>query len=257
MAELTEIVGYLNSSLRITEFADSSLNGLQVEGAATIQKVAVSVDAGQAVVQAAAKAGAQALIVHHGLFWSKPLAITGPHRETVSTLLQSQLNLLAYHLPLDAHAAWGNNFSLGRLLKLTNLQAAFPYRGSNIGCTGELASDGANKQTVEQLAEVLANLEGALKPPLTLAFGPKFPERIGIVSGAGADALYELPPLGIDTFITGEPRQFAYHFARENKLNVIFAGHYATETLGVIELGKALEKEFKTQWEFINLPTGI
>ena len=251
MAQLGEIVSFLNRELRVSDFADSSLNGLQVEGSETISKVAVAVDAGQAVIEAAVKTGAQALIVHHGLFWGKPLAITGAHRRAVSTLLENRLSLLTYHLPLDAHVEWGNNFALGKILGLQHLQSAFPYHGNNIGCIGE------SSQTVSQLAATLGSLDGATTGPQVLNFGPSPSRRIGIISGAGADALYELPRLGIDTFITGEPRQFAYHFARDNALNVIFAGHYATETLGVKELGKALTLKFNTEWEFINLPTGI
>ncbi len=253
MPSLKEIVEYLNRELKIHEFPDASLNGLQVEGSGEVSKVALSVDSGLSVIQKSASAGADLLIVHHGLFWEKSQALIGPLGESVRSLFAHELSLYAVHLPLDAHAEWGNNFVLGKYLGLESLRPAIPYKSVNIGCVGE---NPANVSVSEMRARLL-KLPGVNPNFLTLEFGPATPKRVCVVTGSGADALMHAASDGFDTLITGEPRQFAYHYARENSLNVIFAGHYATETVGVRELGLALAMQFGVSTEFINEPTGI
>lgn len=256
MAQLTEINRFIAESLEFDRFeeADTSLNGLQVEGNSEVTRIAAAVDAGIAVIEGARAAGADLLLVHHGVFWGKPVAIVGAHREAVSLLLNAGMSLLAAHLPLDAHPAFGNNFSLGRLLELESLCACAEYHGCNIGVRGI----NTKLLKLDYIVERLAKLSGAPESPaVILPFGPQVPERIEIVSGAGAEVLREYAAEGFDTLITGEPRQFAYHFAREHRLNVIFAGHYATETLGVQNLAQAIADKFSITWQFIDHPTGI
>lgn len=253
MASRNKIIEFLDQKLRITSITDSSLNGLQVEGADEVALVAVAVDAGQSVIRRAAQLGAQMIIVHHGLLWDKAFPLVGPARETFRLLFDHNINFYAVHLPLDAHEEWGNNFTLGRLLSLRDLRPAVPHRGTDIGCIGE----NSDKLSLEEMRGRLAKLPGGERTSTVLPFGPKIPQRVCIVSGSGADALGRAKGDGFDTLITGEPRQFAYHFAQEQNLNVIFAGHYATETVGVQELGKALEAEHDVQWKFIDEPTGI
>ncbi|MDD2942677.1 MAG: Nif3-like dinuclear metal center hexameric protein [bacterium] len=253
MTYRNEIIHYLNANLEPDIFDDTALNGLQIEGREKIGKIAVAVDAGKAVIEEAIRRNADMLIVHHGIFWGKSQSITGGFKEKLSLCLNAGLNLAAWHLPLDAHLSWGNNIALARLIGLANPTPCFPYCGKEIGICGENLS-GA---TLDTILTSLGTLPGASVKIHHLPFGPTEPKKIAIVSGGGANALYEAHGIGIDTLITGEPKQACYHYAAEEHLNVVFAGHYATETLGVCEVGKALAAEFGLSWEFIDMPTGI
>ncbi len=253
MAKREKIIEYLNQKLRTAELPDSSLNGLQVEGAAEITRVAAAVDSGVSVIRRAAEANAELLIVHHGLFWERAFALTGSARESIGILFEKKINLFASHLPLDAHEEWGNNFTLGRLLSLSELRPAVPHRGVNIGCIGQNNAG----LPLEEMRARIARLPGGEKTSTVLPFGPAIPQRVCVVSGSAADTLHRAEQDGFDTLVTGEPRQFAYHFAKERGLNVIFGGHYATETVGVQEVCKALKSEFGLDWVFIDEPTGI
>ncbi len=249
---LNEILSYANSTLDIAAFKDASMNGLQIEGAEQIGLLAVSVDAGLSIVEEAAAMGANALLVHHGIFWGSCSPVSGARKKLIKTLLDKDISLLAYHLPLDAHLSLGNNAALADLLELSNQQAAAPYQGVPIGCSGD------NKDlTFEEMLARLKKLEGSPGDIVSLPFGPSKPRRVCLVSGSGADQLYRYKEEGFDTLITGEAKQFAYHFCKENGLNAIFAGHYATETLGVKRLAEDLEGRFGLPWKFINEPTGI
>lgn len=276
------VLSFLEDTLKMASFKDSSLNGLQIEGSDNVTKFAVSVDASKDLAIAAKKIGANFVVVHHGLFWGEPLPIVGPLKEIVSICFEAGINLFAAHLPLDADCAFGNNFCLARNLCLTDLKSAYEYCGSLIGCIGENLTqkpldffiDYIKNLPINQLStatnvsqevtycEIVKKstspaFEQQKKELLVLNFGPNIPKRVGVVSGGGADAIKAYDLYKVDTLITGEPKQFAYHYAKERNLNVIFGGHYATETIGVIEVGKALNAKFKLPWEFIDLPTGI
>ncbi len=252
MAELNKIVSLLNLNLAPERFSDASLNGLQIEGTTKIEKVALAVDGCLESVELAIQKKAQLLIVHHGLFWGSPLALTGSHQKLVKVALEAGLNLYASHLPLDAHPDLGNNFQLAKSMGFKNLSQAFEYKGQLLGC---LIENSEGKRT-EDIQLELAKLDGA-SVSTTLDFGPREPKKILVVTGSAADSLYQAENLGFDTLITGEPKQFAYHFCKERSLNAFFAGHYATETLGVKAVGKLLSEEFGVESEFLNIPTGI
>jgi len=251
VATRESILQFLNSELHSSHFDDSSLNGLQVEGTDEISKIAVSVDSGLSICESAVELGADLLIVHHGLFWGGAVPIVQVHRKVVSTLIKGNLNLFASHLPLDANEKFGNNFGLARYLGLAELEKCAEHRGSYLGAKGK------NSLTFEELLAKLRMLPGGDAPISTLRFGPMNPERVAVVTGAAADELYRFEADNFDTLITGEPRQFAYHFCKERNLNAIFAGHYRTETIGVRLLGEELSKRFGVEYEFIDEPTGI
>ncbi|MFN8392175.1 MAG: Nif3-like dinuclear metal center hexameric protein [Bdellovibrionota bacterium] len=253
MAKRDHIVEFLNRKLEIERYSDMCINGLQVEGREDVSSVAVAVDAGETVIARAIELGCEMLVVHHGLFWDKPFPVVGPSRRKLSSLLNCGLNLYAVHLPLDAHAEVGNNFCLARIIGLEQLRPAINYRGTPIGCIGR----NTKRLSLGQIEATLGRLPGARIPFVTLEFGKSVPENVCVVTGAGADSLTSFEKEAFDTLITGEPRQFAYHYAEENRLNVICAGHYATETVGVQELGKLLERELGLCWELIDVPTGI
>jgi len=253
MSSRESIIEFLDAEFLASPISDSGLNGLQFEGSAQISRVALAVDSGLSVIRAAIEKKSDLLLVHHGLFWDKVFPITGVTREIFSALLTHNLNLYAVHLPLDAHIEWGNNFVLARYLGLEELRSAIAYRGTKIGCIGE------NRQHkgLEVLREELRKLPGGELTSTVLPFGPAIPERVCVVTGSGADALQCAAAEGFDTLITGEPRQFAYHYAKDHGLNVIFAGHYASETVGVRAVGNALKERFQVETFFIDAPTGI
>ncbi len=252
MAQLHTVTRYLDSLLPPDLFEDRSLNGLQVDaGGSDVKRVALAVDAGESVILRAIDATADLLIVHHGLFWGAPAPLSGPLGAKIRSLVQKRCSLYASHLPLDAHLEVGNNAELGRAIGLAKIEAAFEHRGQKIGITGQ-----CTPHPLGFFTEKMSKVPGAITP-LALPFGKDRCASVGVITGAGAFALEEAAKLGLDLFITGEPRQEAFHLAKEFKINVIFAGHYATETFGVLALGRRIEKDLDIKTVFIDEPTGI
>lgn len=246
-----ELVRYLDRYLRIDAIPDYGLQGLQVEGAGEVTRIVFTVDAGQPCIDAAIKVGAQMQIVHHGLFWGGQELIRGPFGRKIQRLLQANLNLYAAHLALDAHPEVGNNAELARLLELSVESWFCNVKGTDIGVVA-LAPDGT---TVEGLAAALKARLGS--EPRVLAHGPAPVRRVAIVSGSGIDHAREAAALGADTFITGETSHAHFYAAHEQGLNVFFAGHYASETVGLKALGRHLNGKFGLETIFIDLPTGM
>ena len=253
MITLDNITSYLDTLLSPHLFQDASLNALQVESSTKIvRNVGLAVDAGLSVIDEAIRTKCELLIVHHGLLWGSCQTISGRFGKKIRALVEGGCSLYASHLPLDAHPEVGNNFELARFFALNSIEPAFPYKGA---CIGALAK--AAPQPRENFIERARMMVGATKEPLFLPFGPPTITRVAIVSGSGVFGLEEAKKLGADIFISGEPKQEAYHLARELEINALFAGHYATETFGVRAVGKVLEKEFGVSSLFIDCPTGI
>jgi dinuclear metal center YbgI/SA1388 family protein len=248
--ERDALVTYLDAYLAIADWPDKSLNGLQVEGLPEVRTIALATDAALATFGMAAGAAAQFLIVHHGLFWGEAVAVTGAHRERLAALFDAGISLNAFHLPLDAHAEVGNNAVLASLLGLTERRPFGRYGERWIGVEGRLP------QPCDP-AGLAARIEALLGVrPDVLAFGGDTVRRVAIVSGAAADLVPEAAAAGVDAFVTGETSHIAWHAARERDLNVFFAGHYATETLGVRALGDHLSERFGVETVFLDAPTG-
>jgi len=248
----SELVAYLDEYLRVKEIKDSSQNGLQVEGPEEVAKVAFAVDGCQATFERAIAAGAQLLVVHHGLFWSKPLRLVGPLFWRVRTLIEGDCGLYAVHLPLDFHPEVGNNAELARLLELEDTRAFGEYHGSEIGIGGVLDPP----IPLERLVERLARATGE-SPVRVLAYGPEKVSRVGCISGGAAFLMDQVASVGFDTFVTGETSHSCFHDAAEYGLNVIYGGHYATETLGVKALARHLAARFGLETVFLDFPTGV
>jgi dinuclear metal center YbgI/SA1388 family protein len=245
-----EIVDYLDEYLRVHEITDSSPNGLQVQGAAKVAKIAFAVDASKQTIQAAVRARADMLIVHHGLWWGRHEQIVGNMHARIAALIKGDLSLYAAHLPLDCHPEVGNNVELARLFDMT-VEAWFgDYKGTPIGAiarpTGSISRD--------DLCQVMKTKLGAA--PEMLAFGPSRVRLAGLLSGGGAMFAEEAARVGCDTLITGETSHSSYHMAKEAGVNLIFGGHYATETVGVRALERHLKKRFSVTTRFIDAPTG-
>lgn len=250
MADRNELVQFLDTLLNTAGIQDSSRNGLQVQGDRDVTRVGVTVDASMEAYRRAADAGCQMLVVHHGLIWGGGItSVTGPSHDHLQFLLANGLNLYASHLPLDMHAEHGNNAGLARMLGLQALKPFGLYHGLNIGFAGELPEP----RLLEELAASLrADLGG---PVSTLPFGPRQIRRVGIVSGGAGDMVPEAVLAHLDCYVTGEPVHHAHHLALEGGVNVLFAGHYHTETPGVRSLGQLLTTRFGIEHIFLDIPT--
>ncbi len=250
---LSAIVQYLDHLVPPTSHCDSSLNGLQVESPARdISKIAFAVDSGEMVIEAAISAGAQLLVVHHGLLWGALERITGPFARKISRLMTAGCSLYASHLPLDGSITVGNGAELARVLGFESIEPAFPYKGSPVGVTARLRSPAS----IDDLVQRARALKGFTEPYLVRA-GSDSISSAAIVTGSGAFALDDAKKLGVDLFISGEPKQEVFHNAHELKMSALFLGHYATETVGVLALQREIERQFAISTEFIDIPTGI
>jgi dinuclear metal center YbgI/SA1388 family protein len=245
--KLEEVVKYQNDLLRVAEFDDypNALNGLQLENSGIVTKVAAAVDACEAVLRMAVEAGADLLIVHHGLFWSGLQTVTGAHYRKLKFATENNLAVYSVHLPLDAHPRCGNNVLLCNALGLPEPRQPF----LEIGLQVEAQIDRANLHR---------RIEPAVGGNVHLApGGPAVTRRIGVVTGGAGGAIFKAAAAGVDTFITGEGPHWSFTAAEELHVNIFYAGHYATETFGVQELAKSLEVEFGLPWEFLPHPTGL
>jgi len=246
-----DLVSYLDRYLRVRDIEDASQNGLQVEGPLEVTRVAFAVDACLASFEQAVGTDAQLLVVHHGLFWSEPQRLIGPHFRRVKTLLSGRCGLYAVHLPLDAHPDVGNNVEMARLLRLVNTRPFGAYHGVDIGVAGVL-------DPPLDLPALLGRLiEATGTPPLrVLDHGPDLIETVGCVSGDAAEMVDQAAEAGLDAYITGETRHAVFHQAAELGLNVLFAGHYETEKLGLMALQRHLGDQFELDTVFLHIPTG-
>lgn len=247
-----DLVRWLDEYLDLAAFPDDpSLNGLQVEGAGEVQKVAVAVDASLMAIEQAADAGADMLITHHGLFWGAPLAIRGPHKRRVEALLEAEISLYAAHLPLDAHREVGNNWGLARLLGLDELAPFGGWRGRDLGVRGSFPTPVSLRDLADQIERALG------ESVLVHAGGPLEVSRLGIVSGSASGMVADAAAAGLDSFLTGEPKHDNFHAPYELGINALYAGHYMTETVGVKLLADTLQREHDLITEFLLLPTGL
>ncbi len=234
--------------------ADVSLNGIQVGmREQEVTKAAVAVDACRETFERAAALGADLLLVHHGLFWGKPLPITGAHFRRIQFLMNHGLALYAAHLPLDMHPEVGNNAGLAEILGLQERQPFGEYHGTALGVQGRLPEALDLDGLMERLWGGLPG-EGRVQ---TLPFGPAEISTVGIVSGGAPRTVGEALEKGLDCFITGDASHEIYHQALEGGVHVIFGGHYWTEIWGVRRLADQMEKALGLETVFIDVPTGL
>jgi len=247
----TELVQYLDDYLRIAEIRDYGPQGLQVEGRDEVHKIVGLVDAHLPCVEAALEQGADLMLVHHGIFWGPTKLLSGSHGRLVRRLMAADLNLYAAHLALDAHQEVGNNAELARRLGLEVIGWWGEVHGTPLAALAA-APDGMD------LDDLTARFEQHVGPiNLVQAHGPRQVKRMGVMSGGGAGQIAEAADLGCDTFLTGEPEHAHYYDALNASLNVIYGGHYTTETAGVQALGRHLHERFGVEFAFVDLPTGL
>ena len=241
-----QLTAYLDEQLEASRFRDYGPNGLQVEGRARIHKVVTGVTASLALIEAAMAAGADALLVHHGLFWKgHDGRVTGWMRQRLGALIGSDLNLLAYHLPLDAHATLGNNAQWGMQM---GLSADARFGDQNLGFIG-VAAPGC--ETVESLVRTV---ETTLARAPTVVAGDGRPLRRSAWCSGGAQGFFE-PAIaaGADVFLTGEISEPQAHYARETGVAFLACGHHASERYGVQALGRDLAARFGIEHQFIDI----
>jgi dinuclear metal center YbgI/SA1388 family protein len=257
MPALTEIVAHLDSLLRPGSIPDypGALNGLQFENSGTVTRVAAAVDFSLDAVRAAAREGANLLVVHHGMFWGGTQRLTGLPRRRLQLLVEHDIAVYASHIPLDLHAEFGNNVLLAAELGLRPGETFGEYQGIRIGVRGfdDLATDAL----VQRAADFVAPLGGTVR---TTRIAPgRRTRQWAMVTGAGAspDTIRESLALGVDTLIVGEGAHHTAVEANDLGLAIIYAGHYATETVGVRALAAHLHDTFAVPWSFLDLPTGM
>ena len=251
MSATRDIAQYADEYLRITDIEDwpNALNGLQLENSGAVTKIAAAVDISTCALKAAAEAGANLLIVHHGMFWPGLRPVTKALHRQLKTALDHDIAIYSAHLALDLHPEVGNIILLIRALGIENSEPFFEEKGSLAG----------RRAAVNILAsELAARLERAVGGPVKqIAVGPKIAGRVGVITGAAGSEIERVAAEGIETFITGEAPHWAAVAAEELGINLLLGGHYATETFGVKALAARLSERFRISYTFIDCPTGL
>jgi len=240
---------YLDEYLAAREVSDYCPNGLQVEGERVIRKVVTGVSACRELFERAIAAGADAVLVHHGLFWEgDSRTLTGVQYRRVAPLVRSGMGLLAYHLPLDRHLTVGNNAVAAKRLGLYSVEPFAVHKGVEVGVKGRFPEPVAARELVERCREVFA------REPLAFLHGPDPISTVGMVSGGAQRDVHQALAEGLDAFITGEVSEWVMNLVREAGIHYLSCGHHATERFGVQALGEHLAERFGIEAEFIDIP---
>lgn len=251
MVLLNDVVEYLDRELRTASIPDYSgaVNGLQLANTGKIGRVIAAVDASLPVIEAVAAEGPGLLIVHHGMFWQGVQPVTGAFYRKLKIAMAADLAIYSSHLPLDIHSEWGNNIQLARAIKLQNPTPFLDHKGHSMGLRGDW--QGSRVALLDALNRTLGG------PVHLCPGGSESISKIGIITGGAGSEVARVASCGVDTFITGEGPHWSYPLAQELGVNLIYGGHYATETSGVRTLAQALGNHFSIPWTFSDHPTGI
>ena len=246
MVKCDDVLQFWNTYLEVASIPDASRNGLQVQGKDVVHKIVFGVSASLELFQKAQQAGADLVCVHHGLLWGHEQPLTGLFGERVRFLMQHNMGLAAYHLPLDKHPKIGHNACLMRALHATQVKPFATYHDVTIGYEGKLTSVTLKKvvSTLENFAHTQASV---------LAFGPQKIKRVGIVSGGAYSMLPQAIDHKLDLYVTGILDEPAYEWCREGKINCIALGHYHSEKCGIEALCKLTAQKFNVKTQFIDI----
>jgi dinuclear metal center YbgI/SA1388 family protein len=247
-----ELVNYLNDYLNVSAFKDYAPNGLQVQGTNEIKTIVTGVTACQALLDEAVKRKADAVLVHHGYFWKgEDPCVVGMKQKRLKTLLENNINLLGYHLPLDAHLDVGNNVGLAKAMGWMHTGQFKTPTTPSIGFLGAPQAPCSTDELAEQCEDVLGQtplvIEGHDRPIKTIAW----------CTGGAQDYIEAAAAAGADAYITGEVSERTVHQARELGITFIAAGHHATETFGAKALGEHLAQQFDLKVDFVNVPNPV
>lgn len=259
MTRTRDLVAALDEELQASAFPDGQWNGLQVEGRDAIKKIATTVSVTEVGLRAALQWGADALLTHHGLLWAKePLHVQGVKRRRLQRILDADLNLVSYHLPLDAHPVHGNNAALADVAGCIDAAPAFPMDGRPIGRIASLPEPTPFADWVERFEQGLrAGCSVETGPFQVWPSGPEEVHTIGFLSGAAPYQIQDAIAIGCDAFVTGEPAEPVHHLAKEAGIHFIAGGHYLTERLGVQRLGAWLADGFGVEHRFFDVETRV
>jgi dinuclear metal center YbgI/SA1388 family protein len=225
------------------------MNGLQLANAGPVGRVVAAVDASLPVVREAAAGGPGLLLVHQGMFWQGAQPVTGAFYHKLKVAMDAGLAIYSAHLPLDVHPLWGNNPLLARAVGMMDATPFMDWKGLAVGLQGRW--EGTRDELVKKVSAVVGG------PVTVCPGGPEQVARLGIVTGGAGSEVARAAAAGIDTFLTGEGPHWSHPLAEELGINVLYAGHYATETFGVIALAEELAKRFAIPWSFVDRPTGL
>lgn len=246
-----QLTKWCDQYLDIKAFKDYCPNGLQVDADAPIHHLVTGVTASQALIDAAINVNADAILVHHGYFWKgEDQVLTGIKGKRIRSLLQNNISLLAYHLPLDAHPIVGNNVQLAQRLGLEITGALYPDESNPVGNVCECST-----QTISTLIDTVTKVLN--RKPLHLQAGNTQVNKIAICTGAAQDMIEQAAKQDCQVFISGEVSERTTHLARELNIDYLACGHHATETFGVQALGALIAKQFNIQVSFIDDPNPV
>jgi dinuclear metal center YbgI/SA1388 family protein len=252
MVLLNDLVAECEKVLSPSSFQDYCPNGLQVEGRPEVKKLVSGVTASLALLEAAIEQGADAVLVHHGYFWKgESAALIGMKRRRLAALIKNDISLIAYHLPLDAHAKLGNNVQLAQRLGLSITGSLQPGRSDGLGLEGELKE----VVTFDAFSELLARQLG--QAPVAIDGGAGDIQRVAWCTGAAQAYLKDAVALGVDAFISGEISESTVHMARECGVHYFAAGHHATERYGVKALGEYLAETLAISHNFVDIANPV
>jgi dinuclear metal center YbgI/SA1388 family protein len=254
---LTEVVSFLDATLEIDRFRDYGPNGLQVEGSPEVDRVVTGVSANMALFERAAELEADLVVVHHGLIWGGGISkIAGPTARRLSFLLENQISLAAYHLPLDKHPRVGNNIGIADAIGLSTERGTFgEIRGHELGLFGSWTSP-LNRS--EALSRIATGVCGDSEPQFVFPCGPDVVRRVGLCTGAASDLIEEAAEVGCDLYLTGELAERAGELARELQITLVAAGHYATEVFGPQRLVDEIRMRFPDlDVQFVGVPSPL
>lgn len=254
MVERDTLVAALDELLESPSWPDKSANGLQVEGKPQIRRLGVGVTACQQLLEDAAAWDADAVLVHHGMFWKSSEAprVRRSVKARLALLLGRDMSLIAYHLPLDAHPRLGNNAVLASRMGAHEVEPAFLYEGRPIGFQCRLEEPVSLASFLERVTEVTEGRE-----PLVVGSGPETIRTFGVVSGRSPASVQEAAERGLDLFLTGEPNEEIVHLAREEGIHFVAAGHHATERFGVRALAEHVSSAFGVETKFFDVPNPV
>ncbi len=252
MAQLKKIIQWCDQTLNTHEFKDYAPNGLQIEGKSEVQKILCAVTASQEAIDAAIAQNADLLLVHHGYFWKgEPYPITGMRGKRIKSLIQHDISLVGYHLPLDSHPSLGNNAAIAELLQLENLQALDPSERHPIGNIGFLKQALSATEFRDYLTARLGF------NTIHLPAEKSQIQKIGFCTGAAQDFIVKAAEQGCDAFISGEVSERTYYEAKELGVHYYACGHHATERYGVQRLAKAISEQFNIEYSYFELNNPI
>jgi dinuclear metal center YbgI/SA1388 family protein len=249
IVQRSDLQVFLDQYLEIKIFEDYGPNGLQIEGVEQIQKIAFAVSATQDSITKAIQEDAQALIVHHGLFWNfhGVRTITGPFAKRVRPLIEKQINLFGYHLPLDGHPISGNAVQLGQRLGLVDMQGFGKTKGTGLsGCSGQFKKPLSAQELKEKIQSVTQHQVLHAKGDAPLI------QTLGIITGGANGGWLEASRLGLDAYLTGEMSEHDWHESSESGIHMFAAGHHATEQFGVQSLMEVIQKQFSIATVYID-----